>query len=361
MALILIVLAGLLAESQARDREDARKRFNDVAEVSAAVTNGIFQSSLGAVTQQAAERLGGPRPTDAQVTALAARGQLVYAAVLDSRGEVLAATRSAPDDFGAAVDTARETGKPRLSDSMELGSKRVVEWAIPFQGAAGNRIYVQGIPAQTFSAFLKGTLADLPNFADAETVMIDSAGVVLGGVRSSTRVGEQMDDSELLEAVNRDQHGSYGDGRYFARGGIEGSPFYIVLNTDESDLYDSIPGSRKTLPWIIFAAFALVSIAGLAVLRRALNAAAELERRELNERHAVEINDNIIQGLALAKYQLQHGLGEASAAQLSDTLREAQRLVSGLLGDAEIQAGQLRREEAAETRGPEDSGEEPKA
>ena len=93
---------------------------------------------------------------------------------------------------------------------------------------------------------------------------------------------------------------------------------------------------------------------GLFVLRRALVAGAELERRELNERHAVEINDNIIQGLALAKYKLQAGEGEASADQVSETLREAQRLVSGLLGDAEVQAGQLRREIAAETTRPED-------
>ena len=64
---------------------------------------------------------------------------------------------------------------------------------------------------------------------------------------------------------------------------------------------------------------------------------------------------NIIQGLALAKYQLQAGEGKASADQVAETLREAQRLVSNLLGDAEVQAGQLRREIAAETSRPEPS------
>ena len=62
---------------------------------------------------------------------------------------------------------------------------------------------------------------------------------------------------------------------------------------------------------------------------------------------------SIIQGLALAKYKLQAGEGQASAEQVSETLREAQRLVSNLLGDAEVQAGQLRREVAAETTRPE--------
>ena len=364
MALVLIVLAALLVDSQAQDREDVRKRFDTAAAVSASVTNGIFQSSLAAVTQQGAKQLGGPNVTDAQVEALAGQGQLVYAAVLDSRGRELASTGDAPDKFGEAIDVVLETGKPRLSNAMPMGSKMLVEWAIPYEGAAGQRIYVQGIPASAFVDFLEGALGDLrqlPEFEDAETVMADGNGIVLGGAGPDTNVGKKLPDEDLLAALMEDAHGTYGDGRYFASGVIEGSPFKIVLNASESDLYASIPGSRKTLPWIIFAAFALTSIAGLLLLRRALGTAAELERRELNERHAVEINDNIIQGLALAKYQMQRGQEDAGATQLSDTLREAQRLVSGLLGDAEVQAGQLRRATPAETRGPDPKDEEPRA
>jgi hypothetical protein len=166
-----------------------------------------------------------------------------------------------------------------------------------------------------------------------------------------------LPDEDLLEALDEGSRGDYGGDRYFASGPIEGSPFRIVLDTTEEKLYEDV---RTTVPWLIFTAFALMALVGLFLLRRSLASAAELQRRELNERHAVEINDNIIQGLALAKYQLQRGEGEASATQLADTLREAQRLVSGLLGDAEVQAGQLRREAAAETTGPEPDGEEPR-
>ena len=363
MALVLIVLAALLADSQAQDREDVRKRFDTAAAVSANVTNGIFSASLTGITQQATEQLGGATVTDAQLEELASQGQNPYAAVLDSRGRELASTGKAPEEFGEAVDVTLETGKARLSDAMPMGSKMVVEWAIPYKSAGGGRIYVQGIPASAFADFLEGSLGnlrELPEFEDAETVMVDGNGIVLGGAGPNTEVGAKLPDDDLLAALKEDSHGTYGDGRYFASGVIDGSPFKIVLNASESDLYATIPSSRKTLPWIIFAAFALASIAGLLLLRRALGTAAELERRELNERHAVEINDNIIQGLALAKYQMQRGQDEAGSAQLSDTLREAQRLVSGLLGDAEVQAGQLRRETPAETRGPDPEDEEPK-
>jgi hypothetical protein len=324
------------------------------------VTDGIFQAALSATQQQGADRLGGPRVSQAAVDGFARRSQAAYSAVLDRDGKRLAATKTAPAHLGPATDTARSTGKPRLSDVMKMGSAAVVEWAIPYASASGQRIYVQGIPTSNFTAFLKASLGKVPDFGDAETVMVDGNGVVLGGVKLSARVGGRLPDQDLLDALKDAEHGDYGNDRYFASGPITDSPFRIVLDTSHSRLYDSLGANRTTVPWLIFAAFALAASAGLFFLRRSLTSAAELQRRELNERHAVEINDNIIQGLALAKYQLQAGEGEASAAQVSETLREAQRLVSGLLGDAEVQAGQLRREIAAETSRPEPPPTEPR-
>jgi hypothetical protein len=298
---------------------------------------------------QAAEDFAGPVETRA-LQEYVQQGRQRYAAVLDERGRRLAATPGTPEP-GPAVDVARESGKPRLSDVMGTGKSATIEFAVPYETPTGRRIFVQGTPTAPFADFLAASLGELPNFADAETVMVDGNGIVLGGSNLSTSVGERLEDTDLLDALPEEQYGSYGDERYFASGGIANSPFQIVLDTSDGDLYGSISG--QTISWIIFAAFALAAFAGLFFLRRASIAATELQRRQLNERHAVEINDNIIQGLALAKYQLQLGEGEASAAQVSETLREAQRLVSGLLGDAEVQAGQLRREVAAETSRPE--------
>ena len=347
--LTLALFAYLLANAQSEDREEAENRFRDVATVSAAVTNGIFQAAIQGNQMEAAEELSGPIDDEA-LMAFAEQGQSRYVAVLDARGRRLGATPGAPAP-GPAVDTAGETGKPRLSDVMGTGVDATVEFAIPYETPSGRRIFVQGTPLGSFADFLAASLGQIPTFADAETAMVDSNGVVLGGSNLSAPVGERLDDEELLEALKAGEYGSYGGDRYFASGVIENSPLKIVLDTSKSDLYESISGTA--LSWIMFAAFALALLAGLYLLRRTAVTAGELQRRELNERHAVEINDNIIQGLALAKYQLQAGEGEASAEQVSQTLREAQRLVSGLLGDAEVQAGQLRREIAAETKRPE--------
>ena len=349
-ALILGVFAYLLADSYREDREDVEKRFQDVAQVSGAVTNGIFQSAFQSTQIQAAEDFSGPIEESA-LTEFAQQGQSRYVAVYANNGRRLGATPGAPSP-GPAVDTARETGKPRLSDVMGTGKDAVIEFAIPYETASGRRIFVTGSPTQPFADFLAASLGNLPTeFGGAETAMVDSNGVVLGGDNLSSPVGEKLDDPELLEGLAEASHGDYGDERYFASSAITDTPFKIVLDASKDDLYESISGS--TVSWIIFAAFALALFGGLFLLRRALVTSAALQRRQLNERHAVDINDNIIQGLALAKYKLQAGEGEASASQVSETLREAQRLVSNLLGDAEVQAGQLRREVAAETERPE--------
>jgi hypothetical protein len=350
-ALILGVFAFLIADTQGQDKEEVENRFRDVAQVSAAVTNGIFEASFQGTRTQAVEDFSGPIEEQA-LAEYQAQGEARYVAVYDENGRRLGATPDTPAP-GPAVDTARETGQPRLSDVMGTGEDATIEFAIPYETPSGRRIFVSGSPTKPFADFLATSLGDLPTeFEDAETAMVDSNGVVLGGANLSSPPGQMLDNPDLLEALGSEQSGDYGDDRYFASAPITSSPFKIVLDSSKSDLYDNLTGT--TLSWIIFAAFALALFGGLFVLRRALVAGAELERRELNERHAVEINDNIIQGLALAKYKLQAGEGEASADQVSETLREAQRLVSGLLGDAEVQAGQLRRQVAAETTRPED-------
>ena len=349
-ALILGVFAFLIADSQSQDKDDVEARFGQVAEVSGNVTNGIFQSAFQGTATQAAENFSGPIEQQALVQ-FAQQGQARYVAVYDNKGHRLGATPGAPQP-GPAVDVAQQSGKPRLSDVMGTDKDATIEFAIPYETPSGRRIFVTGSPTQPFSEFLATSLGNLPTeFGDAETTMVDSNGVVLGGANLSSPVGEMLDDPDLLAALKTETSGDYGDDRYFASSAITGSPFKIVLDIDKSDLYENL--SDRTVTWIILALFALALFGGLYFLRRALETNAELERRELNERHAVEINDNIIQGLALAKYKLEAGEGQASADQVSDTLREAQRLVSKLLGDAEVQAGQLRREIAAETRGPE--------
>ena len=110
-------------------------------------------------------------------------------------------------------------------------------------------------------------------------------------------------------------------------------------------LYAEANGVRRTVPWIVFALLALTSIAGLILLRRATRASADIARREASRRYALEINDNVIQRLTVAKLALETGHEEVGLERITETLLEAQRLVSELIGDRPVESGDLRRKE----------------
>jgi integral membrane sensor domain MASE1 len=101
-----------------------------------------------------------------------------------------------------------------------------------------------------------------------------------------------------------------------------------------------------------------VSVAGLTALLLAA-IATELARAERasaiqRRRQALEINDGIIQGLAIASYQIEQGDGN-SRAVIAETLRKARQLVDQLLtedGEAsEPGPGDFRRAAAASVGG----------
>jgi hypothetical protein len=94
-----------------------------------------------------------------------------------------------------------------------------------------------------------------------------------------------------------------------------------------------------------------VAVAGLLVraITQALRDESEQLERERRQR-AMEINDNVVQGLVLAKAWSERGLPEQSQKAVSDALAKAQGIIDDLLGDDPAQDGSLRREAPADPR-----------
>lgn len=81
-------------------------------------------------------------------------------------------------------------------------------------------------------------------------------------------------------------------------------------------------------------------------------ATAEAERHRLRRAHALEIHDNIIQGLVLAKYAQEYGDVERAAVAVDQVLTEARRIVGDLQAETgPTEPGQLRREREAPSLG----------
>jgi hypothetical protein len=351
---VLVVLGYLIADSQSKARTDLQKRFRDRAVVSAALTNAIFASAASSGQGDAADRFGGRRVSQAALEGVARRGNLVYARILDARGEVLAATSSAPPVTpGAAperwVARAAKTSTSQLSDVIpNRGKAGVLEWALPFRTPQGLRIEVSGINERLIAGFLAGFLRQLPNFATgANSSVVDSNGLVVGSPVRGAVAGGPLGDRALLAALRSKPEGDYGSGRYFTSAPVAGSPWKVVLSSTRHDLYASVNGSRRTVQWLVFAVLGVALLAGLILLRRVATATSRLERQELNQRHAMQINDNVLQRLTLAKYAMERGDDAVSRDRLVETMREAQDLINQLLGEGEVEPGALRRETGA--------------
>jgi len=70
-----------------------------------------------------------------------------------------------------------------------------------------------------------------------------------------------------------------------------------------------------------------------------------LEHYRDNERHALELNDDVVQGLALAKIALELDRPEEAIAAIESTLEASKRIVTELLAHNNIEPGRLRRED----------------
>lgn len=347
LVLLALFLYGLM-DSQSQAHRDLEKRFAERADVSAAVVQAIFEVSGSATLQRAGDALGGARPDRRALIQLAEQGRWSYGEVIAGDGERLTATPRTPEKNGGDrhVQQALASGRSVLADLNV--QRKVVEWAVVFKAGDGtNRVLLIGLDQKLIANFLNTFLASIPRTEKGESFVLGSNFVQVGGPMAGNMPG----DRDLLGALRAGRaSGGYGDDRYFAAEPIGGSTWKVVLTTPQATLYAPVEGSRRTVPWLIFIGFALTALFGLFMLRRVAAAQAEIERRRLNQHHAMEINDNIIQRLVLAKYALDRGSQEISHDKLAETLEEAQRLVSGLL-EEHPSAGSLRRRAPAKTGG----------
>ena len=351
LVLLLGVFAYALAHSQHQQRVDINKRFEDRARVAATVNESLFSLASSSVKPADSERFGGKTVDERVLQQRTVVQQQFYAAILSSSGEVLGTAGALPADI-ASHPTVRAALRAKTAVYSSLmrgpGGSVAIESAIAFPTKYGVRLDVTAGRADTLSQFLNSFLSKLPNVADAKSYVIDRANKVIATPGAKSRPGVGLDDAALARVVAKRRSGSYDGDRFFASAPITGTPWRIVVSAAKSDLYAPV---ETTVPWLIFAAFVVVALGGMLLLWRVLISNAELERADLSRRHALEINDNVVQRLVLAKYALDRGATETSQQKLTETLRETQQLVTSLLEEREIVPGALRRDVPAATEG----------
>src|SRR5438309_4743284 len=339
LVLLLAVFAYALAHSQSQQRHDLQKRFEDRARVAATVNESLFALATSTAVPGDIKRFGGKTVDQAALVQRTAAQQQFYAAIGSSNGRVLAKSCPVPANI-VSDSTVKEALKMKSAVYSSLlrgpGGVNAIESAIAFPTKYGRRVDSSSSKADVLSQFLNSFLSRLPSVAHARSYVIDRSNKVIATPGFKSRPGVSLPDKALAAAAAKRASGSYDGGRYFTSSPISGTPWRIVLTAAKSDLYSTV---KTTVQWFIFIAFALVSMFGMILLWRVLISNAELQRADLSRRHALEINDNVVQRLVLAKYALDRGATETSQQKLAATLRDTQQLVTSMLAARAIAPG----------------------
>jgi signal transduction histidine kinase/DNA-binding response OmpR family regulator len=323
---VLVLFGRELHNSQTTARRDVEARFRDRAQVTSALSTAIFSTIA---SPDSVAPYGAPNVSDRVLDRAVKERNLNYAALLDKRGEIIASSRGFTGTPRAASLPRSEAlrrvlrGAPySLSDVLADGRPGgTMELSTPLEGPEGRRVFVAGMAPQLLGAFMGSYLKRIPSDAGTSYI-VDGRANLLGDSRDArATIGRPVRQPGLREAVQRRTSGSFGDDQYFVAVPVSASDWRVVLTAPESSLFTSVSGLRKWTPWVIFAAFGLLALVSLVLLRRVLSGAAALS--EANSR------------LEASNVELQH-TAELKSQFLANMSHEIRTPLNGVIGMTDL-------------------------
>ncbi|HLI59754.1 MAG TPA: response regulator [Solirubrobacteraceae bacterium] len=357
-ALVVLALLTLfaieLSSTQASSRADVEARMHQRAVLAGALVESLF----GTINQQIPhyERLFGARHVPDRALDDQSAGE-VYAALLDPRGTVIAASRGfGPRDRAELVRSGvlgplRAGHAYAVGNVLPHGSGHVIDVAAQFPTRYGRRILVAGTAPASLEALLAGELRRIPGVRGAQNYVIDGHDTVLASTNPAQPVGYRFTAPGAVRALRRAS--GERQGRYYATVPLTGSTWRLVVSAPEGPLFAGVTGLHRWVPWLIFIAFALVAAVALLLAARVLRS-AQREVDAATEASAMKSNF-----LANMSHEIRTPLGGVTGmmnllaeTELSDEQREYVDLarssgealmvvINDILDVAKIEAGRM--------------------
>ena len=296
-----------LIHSQGDSRRQAERSFQAEARITAELTSSLFGSTVSSATSQVAKSFGGERISDASLAKLVQQSHLPYALVVDGHGGVLAASAGTPAGarLRASALLAKLNQRPStqswLSNLSPFRQTNVVEWALPFQTAHGQRVLIEAIDAQALTGFLGGYLKDPAGSPKRAGYIVDGNSRVIADSTGKAKLGDRLASPAKPDGG---RYGSPTGERYAATASLVGSDWRVVLTEPTAVLYPALAGSRSWIVDGVLIAFALVALASILFLRRMLISSERVEaaNQRLNELNAT-LEERVAERTAVAEHR----------------------------------------------------------
>ena len=333
---VLVAFAVVLINQQHSDRTDIENNFKDRATVSAALTQSLFEASTTAGQAENARKYGTQNVSSQTMAEAAKQSQATYMLLLDSNAKLIAATPNAP---AAVIKRAEQkppdisaviNGAPYgLSNFLHIGSLQTFEFASSVNTPYGKRVIVSAVAPQLLAVFLSGYLGKVPNVKGGSAYLLDGNNVSIAATDAAVAPGTPPKTPGLVNALQNGDHGSYEGGNYFVTAPISGSPWKVAATAPESNLFSSVSGAHKWVPWIIFALFALAAAFALVLLTRVLRNADQIASANDRLEEANDALEQRAQELARSNAELEQFASIASH-DLKEPLRKVQTFTQQL-------------------------------
>jgi diguanylate cyclase (GGDEF)-like protein len=281
--IVVGLLAGFLARSQANTREGVDERFEVRAQIASRFVSTYVRDLVERQRDVAERRLVDAEVAEDAFQRAVADGGYEAAVLLDARGRLLRVAPAKPELLGSDMTVKYEHLRravaggvtvSKVVPSASLGVP-VVAFAVPFTSARGERrVYSAAYDVATtpLGAYLRNAIPVSPNrvyLIDAAGQVIADNGAELTKMRSLARI-----DAELADALAEGPKGSYespdeGTQRYASRS-VPGTPWRIAISVPEQTVYASIHGTSRWLAWVAVIGFALGGLLAALLFSRLL-------------------------------------------------------------------------------------------
>ena len=212
--LVIGVLIGLLAQSQARSREDLNQRFEARAVIASRFVSTYVSDLIVRQRDLARRRLADERVDQRGFEEVAADSGYGAALLLDDQGRVLRSVPFKPGLIGSRLSqkyphlAAGVRGRVGVSPVVPSAARGipVVAFAVPFDTPSGRRVYSGGydISLTPLGAYLQNAIP----IAGTRLYLVDSAGQVVAKNGARTPRPERFSRIEggLAEAMKGERH-----------------------------------------------------------------------------------------------------------------------------------------------------------